>query len=51
LLELGVQESVLDDIASQVDEEIDDAVRFADESEPAREEVMAGTVLAPEDDS
>lgn len=51
LLELGVQESVLDDIASQVDEEIDDAVRFADESEPAREEVMTGTVLAPEDDS
>lgn len=51
LLELGVQESALDDIASQVDEEIDDAVRFADESEPAREEVMTGTVLAPEDDS
>ena len=32
----------------EVDEEIDAAVRFADESAPAREEVMMGTVLAPE---
>jgi pyruvate dehydrogenase E1 component alpha subunit len=51
LQELGVEESTLDDIASRVDEEIDDAVRFADESEPAREEVMTSTVLAPEGDS
>ena len=27
------------------------AVRFAEESEPAREEVMMSTVLAPEGDS
>ena len=49
LRELGVEESVLDDIDLEVDEEIDAAVRFADESEPAREDVMMSTVLAPED--
>lgn len=51
LRELGVEESVLDDIDLEVDEEIDAAVRFADESEPAREDVMMSTVLAPEDGS
>ncbi len=51
LLELGVEESALDDIDLGVDQDIDEAVRFADESEPAREEVMMGTVLAPEDGS
>jgi pyruvate dehydrogenase E1 component alpha subunit len=48
LLELGVDEGTLDDLALRVDEEIDDAVRFADESEPAREDVMTSTVVAPE---
>jgi pyruvate dehydrogenase E1 component alpha subunit len=51
LLELGIEESTLDDLALRVDEEIDDAVRFADESEPAREDLMTSTVLAPEGDS
>jgi pyruvate dehydrogenase E1 component alpha subunit len=51
LLELGVEENTLDDIDLEVDEEIDAAVRFSDESAPAREEVMMSTVLAPEGDS
>jgi pyruvate dehydrogenase E1 component alpha subunit len=51
LLGLGVEESTLDDIDLEVDEEIDAAVRFADEAEPAREDVMLSTVLAPEDGS
>lgn len=51
LLELGVEESALDDIDLEVDEKIDAAVRFADESEPAREDVAMGSVLAPESDS
>ncbi|MGD8318075.1 MAG: pyruvate dehydrogenase (acetyl-transferring) E1 component subunit alpha [Myxococcales bacterium] len=50
LLERGVSESTLDDIDLQVDEEIDEAVRFADESEPAQEDVMLRSVLAPEED-
>lgn len=51
LLERGVAENVLDDIDIEVDEEIDAAVRFAEESPPAREDVMMSTVLAPEDDA
>jgi len=51
LLGLGVEESVLDDIDLAVDEETDAAVRFAEESEPARHEMMMTTVLAPEDES
>lgn len=51
LLELGVEESKLDDIDLEVDEEIDEAVKFAASSEPAREEVMLGTVHAEEDES
>ena len=51
LLGLGVEESTLDDVDLEVDEEIDAAVAFADESEPAREDVMMSTVLAPEADS
>ena len=51
LLERGVAESVLDDIDIEVDEEIDAAVRFAEESPPASQEVMMSTVLAPEDDA
>jgi pyruvate dehydrogenase E1 component alpha subunit len=49
LLDLGVEENVLDDIDLEVDEEIDAAVGFAEESEPAREDTMLSTVLAPED--
>jgi pyruvate dehydrogenase E1 component alpha subunit len=48
LLGLGVAEGMLDDIDIEVDEEIDAAVRFADESPPASQEVMMSTVLAPE---
>lgn len=51
LLEMGVDENTLDDIDLEVDEEIEEAVRFADESEPAREDVMMSTVLAPEEES
>jgi len=51
LLGLDVDENTLDDIDLEVDEEIDAAVRFADESAPAREDVMMSTVLAPETDS
>ncbi len=45
---LGVAENALDDIDLEVDEQIEAAVRFADEAEPAREDVMMSTVLAPE---
>ncbi|MEM7137462.1 MAG: pyruvate dehydrogenase (acetyl-transferring) E1 component subunit alpha [Myxococcota bacterium] len=51
LIELGVEESQLDDLDLEVDELIDAAVKFAEEAEPAREEVMMGTVYAPEDDA
>ena len=51
LLGLGVQESEIDDIDLAVDEEIDAAVKFAEESEPAKYEVMMNTVLAPEDEA
>jgi pyruvate dehydrogenase E1 component alpha subunit len=51
LLSLGVEESVLDDIDLAVDEETDAAVRFAEESEPAKHEMMMSTVLAPEGES
>jgi hypothetical protein len=48
---MGADETVLDDIDLEVDETLDAAVRFAEESEPAREELMMSTVLAPEGDS
>jgi len=51
LLGMGVDESTIDDIDLEVDEALDEAVRFAEESEPAREELMMSTVLAPEGDS
>jgi pyruvate dehydrogenase E1 component alpha subunit len=51
LLGLGVQESEIDDIDLAVDEEIDAAVKFAEESEPAKYEVMMSSVLAPEDEA
>jgi pyruvate dehydrogenase E1 component alpha subunit len=51
LVGLGVQENELDDIDLEVDEEIDGAVHFADESAPASEDVMMSTVLVAEDGS
>ncbi|HET6416193.1 MAG TPA: pyruvate dehydrogenase (acetyl-transferring) E1 component subunit alpha [Polyangiales bacterium] len=51
LLGMGADETVLDDIDLEVDETLDAAVRFAEESEPAREELMMSTALAPEGDS
>ncbi len=51
LLELGVEETKLDDIDLEIDEEIEAAVKFAEESEPALREVMLGTVYAEEGDS
>ncbi|MGB5810216.1 MAG: pyruvate dehydrogenase (acetyl-transferring) E1 component subunit alpha [Polyangiales bacterium] len=51
LLGLGVEENALDDIDLEIDEVIDAAVKFAEESEPARAEVMHGTVYAAEDES
>jgi TPP-dependent pyruvate/acetoin dehydrogenase alpha subunit len=51
LLELGVEENTLDDIDLEVDEEIEAAVKFAEESEPAREETMRAAVYAEEDES
>ena len=45
LSEAGVSEDALDDIDHEVDQLIDAAVKFADASEPAKEEVMWGTVL------
>lgn len=51
LIERGVDENTLDDIDLEVDGEIDEAVAFADASEPAREDVMLSTVMAPEGDS
>jgi len=51
LLEIGIDESTIDDIDLEVDEEIEEAVRFADESEPARQDVMMSTVLAPEEEA
>lgn len=50
LLELGVEETRIDDIDLEVDEIIDEAVKFAEESEPAKEEVMLQTVYADEED-
>ena len=39
------------EVDPEVDGEIDAAVQFAEESEPAREDVALGAVLAPEGDS
>ena len=47
LLDLGVPIAELDEIDRAVDAEIEACVRFADEAEPAREEVMWSTVEAP----
>lgn len=51
LLEQGVDEAKLDDIDLEVDEEIDAAVKFAETSEPAREDLMLDLVYAEEGES
>lgn len=47
LIDAGVAESELDDVDDEVDARIDAAVKLANEAEPAREETMWSTVLAP----
>jgi pyruvate dehydrogenase E1 component alpha subunit len=47
LLAEGVEEDAIDDLDAEVDAQIEEAVRFADQAEPAKEEVMHGTVYAP----
>jgi len=49
LLELGVEENKLDDIDEEVDELIEEAVKFAEDSEPARDDVMMSIVYADDD--
>ncbi|MEZ4286580.1 MAG: thiamine pyrophosphate-dependent enzyme [Polyangiales bacterium] len=48
MLEKGFTENDLETIADEVDEEIDAALKFAAEAEPAKEEVMRSTVLITE---
>lgn len=47
LLAEGASEDELQKIEDEVEDEIQEAVRFADESEPAKEEVMLEAVYAP----
>ncbi len=47
LAEAGVSDDDIDAIDEAVDIEIEDAVKFADAAEPAKEEVMFGTVYVP----
>lgn len=47
LLDDGTKEADLDGVEAEVEEEIQAAIRFAEESEPAREHVMFDAVLAP----
>lgn len=46
LLELGEDEAALDQIVSEVEDEVQDAVKFADESAPATEQAMWDSVMA-----
>ena len=48
LLARGLSEADLAKVEAEVEEEVQDAVRFADESPPATEQAMWDTVLAPE---
>jgi len=48
LVDEGMSEEDLGEIEDAVEEEIQEAVKFADESEPAKEEVMWSSVYAPE---
>ena len=47
LEEAGVKAEELDALEEEIEAEIDEAVKFAGETEPAKEEVMWSTVLAP----
>ncbi len=50
LADAGVSEAELDALDEQADNEIQEAVAFADQAEPAKEEIMFGEVYAgPED--
>ena len=46
LIEAGISEEALEDLDAEIDAEVDEAVKFADAAEPAKEEVMWG-VYAP----
>ena len=48
LLEAGVKEAQIDEVDGEIDDLIDAAVKFADEAEPAKEELMYSTVYAGE---
>ena len=48
LLEGGLDEAAIAQLEAEVEEEVQDAVRFADESPPATEQSMHEFVLAPE---
>ena len=48
LLELGVGEKELASLDEEIEAEVQDAVKFADESEPATVHAMNELVLAPE---
>jgi len=48
LLDEGVSEADLDALHEEVEEGVQDAVKFAEESEPAKRESMFDYVLAPE---
>ena len=50
LMEAGVSEDAIDDLDAEVDDLIDEAVKFADESPPAKEEVMFSTVMIEEEE-
>ncbi len=50
LMEAGVSEDAIDDVDAEVDDLIDEAVKFADESPPAKEEVMFSTVMIEEEE-
>ncbi len=47
LLDAGITEEQLEDVAGEVDELIDAAVAHANDAEPAKEELMHSTVYAP----
>ncbi len=47
LMEAGITEDQLDDIDVEIDTQIDDAIKFANESPPASEAFMHNSVYAP----
>ena len=51
LIGAGVSQDALDDIDEEADVIIDEAVKFAEESPPAREDLMTSLVYAPEAES